>query len=806
MRRRPRLRAGAATPRVVAAVVTAVLLGGTTAVAPVAAAPRSTATPTTTSTPTLTPTSTPTSTPTPTGSATPDEGAEPDAGAPPVADPLRVVLHRLRPAVLPEDPRDEVTVTGNVRNRSPETWSDLNVYLVTSQQPITSSEELAAAVGSDPDAAVGDRVVEPGLYDELGDLAAGEVGRFRLSVPRRVLEVSGDPGVYWLGVHVLGTSEEGGRDVVADGRARTFLPSVPRDTEGTELAVAAQFRGRVVREPDGRLALSDVLARRLAREGRLQRLLALSRTADAGALTWVVDPAVVEAVASLAAGDPPYAEEQSALPSLDDGGSAGTEDGTGEEPGAEPSDEPGDEPADEPGEQGTDRPSDEQTDRPDDRPDASVARRASRWLTAWTAEAGRHEVLTLPYGDLDVAAAYAHARATLLPYALDASDRVLGALGITSTPVVAPPTGHLPANALTALPPEVLAVLAPEALPGQPRPLVETATGTTALVAGTAVTTRGPGPGVTRAALAVRQRLLAACALHALSADRGQPVVAVLPAWWDPGPRWQAAHLFDGLSQPWLDLVEVADVRRDARSSQLSLPEGLDYPEEQAAAELGADVLAGTSDLITQGATYESVFVDVESVGDRLGRQALLTSSFWSRARPRVAVDRARTAGALVESMLDEVTVRSPTFVTLSSEDGDFLVTLANGLGERVRVGLRATVAGSGLELSTPEPVTLEPNERRSVLVTARSDGIGIHQVQLQPTTESGLPVGSAETLSVRSSSVGLVLWAIMAGGAVVLFGAIALRLVRRVRRRRATHGPVLADHAAGAGRQEGTA
>src|SRR3712207_7896847 len=46
--------------------------------------------------------------------------------------------------------------------------------------------------------------------------------------------------------------------------------------------------------------------------------------------------------------------------------------------------------------------------------------------------------------------------------------------------------------------------------------------------------------------------------------------------------------------------------------------------------------------------------------------------------------------------------------------------------------------------------------------------------------------------LSVRSSSVGLVLWAIMAGGSVVLFVAIAVRIVGRVRRRRATHGPAL--------------
>ena len=186
------------------------------------------------------------------------------------------------------------------------------------------------------------------------------------------------------------------------------------------------------------------------------------------------------------------------------------------------------------------------------------------------------------------------------------------------------------------------------------------------------------------------------------------------------------------------------------------------------------------------------MFIDVDSIGDRLGRQALLTSSVWNRHRPRLAAELARGAAAVVETLLDQVAVRSPTFVTLSSEDGDFVVTLANGLEERIRVGLRASVSGPGLQLTTPDTVTLEPNERRSVKIGVRSTGLGIHRVVLQPMTETGQPVGTPATLSVRSSSVGMVLWLIMAGGSVVLFGAIAVRIAHRVRRRRATHGPLL--------------
>ena len=40
--------------------------------------------------------------------------------------------------------------------------------------------------------------------------------------------ITGEPGVYWIGVHALGSNADG-RDLVADGRARTFIPLVTKD-------------------------------------------------------------------------------------------------------------------------------------------------------------------------------------------------------------------------------------------------------------------------------------------------------------------------------------------------------------------------------------------------------------------------------------------------------------------------------------------------------------------------------------------------------------------------------------------------
>ena len=55
----------------------------------------------------------------------------------------------------------------------------------------------------------------------------GERAPFTIQVPVDDLPITGDPGVYWFGVHALGTSADG-RDLVADGRARTFIPLVPK--------------------------------------------------------------------------------------------------------------------------------------------------------------------------------------------------------------------------------------------------------------------------------------------------------------------------------------------------------------------------------------------------------------------------------------------------------------------------------------------------------------------------------------------------------------------------------------------------
>ncbi len=334
--------------------------------------------------------------------------------AKPDAAPLQVSLDTLSPATIPA--RGRLTLTGRITNRSQETWTGLNVYLVTSDQPLRTRSALARAARSEPDAQVGVRRTADGLYATIGDLAPGRSVPYRLSVRRQDLGISGSPGVYWVGIHVLGASRAG-RDTVADGRARTFMPLLPTSANAvatetrTRLSVIVPFRQPVQRGAAGRLLDVGRWNAALAPDGRLDRLLSLGR-ASRVPVTWLVDPAVLDAVRSIARGNPridasPTGEQPtgsgSPAPSPASTPSE-TPDGTATD-GSSPSSTPSGSPAGTP--DGTSSPTGDApagSDRSGGAPSAEAAT-AQSWLEEFRREAPLRSVAMLPYGDLDVAAA-----------------------------------------------------------------------------------------------------------------------------------------------------------------------------------------------------------------------------------------------------------------------------------------------------------------------------------------------------------------------------------------------------------------
>jgi hypothetical protein len=120
------------------------------------------------------------------------------------------------------------------------------------------------------------------------------------------------------------------------------------------------------------------------------------------------------------------------------------------------------------------------------------------------------------------------------------------------------------------------------------------------------------------------------------------------------------------------------------------------------------------------------------------------------------------------------------SFVTMSGGSGTFVVTLVNDLDERVRVGLTATTDSSRLTIAPHEPVTLLAKQRTTVRMAATSSGIGVREATLTPVTTKGDAIGTPISFSVRSSQVGILIWAIMAAGVALLVVMIARRWIKR--------------------------
>jgi hypothetical protein len=204
--------------------------------------------------------------------------------------------------------------------------------------------------------------------------------------------------------------------------------------------------------------------------------------------------------------------------------------------------------------------------------------------------------------------------------------------------------------------------------------------------------------------------------------------------------------------------------------------------------------LEATVALTRTGRTFASVLTGSDTVQDTVARQALLGSSTDARTDPEGARRRTSDGIDYLHAQMSGVHVVGPPFVMMSGESGPIQVTLVNDLEQTVSVGLAASASDPRLTISRVDPVTLGPGRRTTIRLQASSTDIGVHSVTLRVVDVTGAPLGSQTRFSVRTSNVSTVIWVIMGIGGGLLLVAIVVRLHRRVRRRRATHGPLLSQ------------
>jgi hypothetical protein len=675
--------------------------------------------------------------------STPARAAEEDT-----ASPLTVTLVRLTPSTIPA--KGKIVMAGTVRNDSEETWSAINVHPVISATPIIDRDQLAAAAASDPTVEIGRRLTEIGQFAAIGDLAPGQTSTFRIALHAKDLGLSA-PGVYWIGVHALGQNAEG-RDDIADGRARTFIPLVGKDAH-TSVALVVPLRERVRRDRVGRLMDTSDWSQTLTDDGRLERIAALLNTSGGLPATMLVDPAVIDAVGSITADNPPLS--------------------LGEEPAQGPSESPSESPSSVPG--GTPGESDSPS-RDLDRLGPTDRSNAARWLAQVKNAANFQTVLGLGYADPDTAS-LARRRAAYVALAAKESAAAFDRLGIDAIPTVAPEGGWLDDEALSAVADGSMVLVSDHSAP-RTRTQWRTPQGQDLVFTDEQAAAGGPGPSAPLDALAVRQRIVSDAALRAQEGSTGRMVVE-LPSDWDPGARWQSSDFFAGLNQPWLDLVPLDRAQAETTPT---FDASLGYPASQRREEIGLANVSAARTLIGTATVMGQLLKSTNDVRHGLTGIALEAVSYHARRDEAVARDQVIDTNAAMQARLDKVSVVGTDFVTLSGGSGILTVTLVNELDQPIRVGIRSRSTSSDVRIDSPKPRELAPGQRSVFRLHAHTSSIGVHEVTLTPVTAQGGELGTALTFSLRTSQVGRLIWLVLVGGGVLLVVMILRRVLRGIR------------------------
>lgn len=665
-------------------------------------------------------------------------------------DPLGVSIEALTPSYVPA--KGPIRITGAVTNRSDETWRAVNVHPFVGTDPITSSAALAVETDRSADDYVGDRITRAGNFDNVGDLDPGESAQFSIKLSSSLLGLS-EPGVYWFGVHALGETDSIGRDAVADGRARTFVPLVPRTNQVLPTALVLPIRHGIEHTGDGRITDVRRWAGDLDTGGPLRALVDFGASAGSRPLTWLVDPAVPATVQALVAGNP----------------GRSLADTVEEEPGEEV-----DEDAGSPNPEAEPVPSETATPGPDSEPipDNAATDPGAAWLNRFREAVTGNQVLALPYGDVDVSAAIERDSQTYLR-ARRRSGRELEPWGLPTSPAVASPSGYVDPTAIGAIKRRTT-TLVTERMFGDDAPGLARVSGRRLVVTSTAAE-GGPAPGNRLSAIALRQQILSEAAVRLLSPGN-KPLVVVLPQDWAPS---STTGFFQGLDVDWLDLTDLDGL--GPRAGGTILPGRLEYPEAQVRRELDAANFASASALVEAGETLQNILLRNDEIAGTVADEALTGLSYASRDRPdaaRVDTDRSRH---WIARQLGKVRINAPRAVTLSSSRGQFAATVTNDLEHPVTVRVEA-VLDAPMRIEGPASIDIAANSRTSVLLDASTSRLGVSNVQLIVTDEDGTPLGSSDELPIRSGQVSQVIWVIMGAGVALLFGAIVVRLVRRVR------------------------
>lgn len=650
---------------------------------------------------------------------------------------LTVSIRSLDPSRL--EAGATVTMTGTVTNNNDHAWTMVQAYLVIPAVPFTTRAQIEEAIDNGA-AYTGVRVVTPGTFDDMGDLAPGERRRFSVKVPYSELDVSGAEGVYPVGVQILATDTDGQRSGDAIARATTFLPLISSDHDRVPTSVVWPFLMPDHRDRQGDYADPERLLKAVSTGGRLRNLLDLASDTQGTAATVLIDPALLVGVDDLARGrhlpagveisEPQRAEAARFLDDL-----------------------------------------------------LAFARRQSCWVLGFD----RPDVLALSRNaDLEPPLSAAIKRAT---------DSSLTRFQLSGRKVSWPTRGGVTSPLLRDLrgDGDSPAIVTADDLPDWDRrqgSVVQysTPSGPMPLLVNDVLDAGVPGQD---SVVTLRQRILSEAALATLQrtfdpSSRADAITMVNPQW-DPGARWATGRLNLAFEAPFT----VGTSLESMLTRRLTTYDG-SVPTTAKDRPLGRGVLEAASEIVAKGAALSSVIPQSDAVDDARAQNVARVLGVRWRTDPAAATTIARTLSRRAGAELSKITIKGPPSVTLSSSKGGFPVTIRNGTDEAIRVGVALDSSNPALTVPDVAPVDIAAGERRTLTVDIELGRQNTTSLTAQLTSADGTTIGQPTQFNVRSSKIGVVLWVAMGLAGLLVLAA----LVRRFSRRR-THNRVASERLA---------
>ena len=215
---------------------------------------------------------------------------------------------------------------------------------------------------------------------------------------------------------------------------------------------------------------------------------------------------------------------------------------------------------------------------------------------------------------------------------------------------------------------------------------------------------------------------------------------------------------------------------------------GPEYDAEARADELPTAYLADIDRILDRVDVVASTTAEPSTLRDPFLAEALRGMSTGWRGRPAEAAEYVAQLDGRVDALESSIVIVTGGRIQLSAGSGQIPISIRNDLDQDVTIRLGLT-ARPAVRLSFEDPglILVPAGQTATPQVGADAAANGRVQVTVQLLSPDGRVFGTPAEIEVNATAYGTVAAFAVGGALVVLFAAVAVRIVRRIRGRSAS-------------------